>query len=430
MKKLIGLLLVVMLLLTAIPAMAEEPLTLTYAHIQNKANRDTEAEVDAMYTMMEEFQAAHPEIAVEETSMNQADYIVKIQAQATANDLPDVFWMKGSWTTMFVENEAVMPLNDFIETLPFKDSYRSGIFKAAQRDGNIYGLPVQYTVTSIVYYNADLWKQAGYDSFPTTWDEIFEANEKFKEMGIITIALGNKDNWPYESCVLSALGDRFTGTDWTNSIIDQDGVAKFTDQPFVDSLALTQKLAEEGVFNTDFNTIDNEQAQAYFAEGKAATSLEGIWALNRYVTMSAPEVKENIKVAVLPAVEGGAGNPNTTSGGCGWYISVNSHLEGERLEAALEFISTVYGEGWSKYMAERYGQNGPIAVEGADLSAFDPLIQECVGMLNSISYTPIYDIQMEGAVIEVLNTGIQELMNGDLTPEQLAENVQFEQDGL
>ncbi len=55
--------------------------------------------------------------------------------------------------------------------------------------------------------------------------------------------MGNKPNWPAESCWLSTLGDRFTGPDWTQSILEGSG-AKFTDEAFVKALTAFQELAQ------------------------------------------------------------------------------------------------------------------------------------------------------------------------------------------
>jgi len=399
-------------------------------HFQNVANRELSADIDAMYTMIEKFKAENPNVTIEETMMDQADYHVKMQAQAAAGDLPDVFFLKGSWTTMFVDNEAVAPINEYLDALPFKDQYRSGIFDAVNRDGQFYGSPFQFAITSVVYYNADLWKKAGYDSFPTTWDEVFAANEKFKEMGVYTIALGNRDKWPYESCILSALGDRFTGTEWTNSIIAQDGAAKFTDQPFVDALALSQKLATSGVFNPDFNTITNEQAQSYFLDGKAATCIEGYWALSRLESLGTPEFLANMKLTLLPGVDGGKGSAGSTSGGCGWYLAVNSQLEGAKKDAAMALVFAITGQEFSNYLAENYGLAGACVTGDVDVTKFPETTQDYLKLMTTAQFTPIYDILMEGSVIETMNAGLQDLLNNTVTPEALAEAIQAEQDSL
>ena len=71
-----------------------------------------------------------------------------------------------------------------------------------------------------------------------------------------------------------------------------------------------------------------------------------------------------------------------------------------------------------------------MTAEIADASTLPPLTVKAQACLEGISFTPIYDILMEGSVIDVMNAGLQELLNGTKTPEALAEEIQFEQDML
>jgi raffinose/stachyose/melibiose transport system substrate-binding protein len=52
-----------------------------------------------------------------------------------------------------------------------------------------------------------------------------------------------------------------------------------------------------------------------------------------------------------------------------------------------------------------------------------------VSLINGgITLTPIYDIQMDGTVIDVMNTGLQDLLNGTVQPADLAKQIQEAQD--
>lgn len=418
----------VMLLSIAIPAMAEEPIELDLFVFHTRENRASSSECDIFWKRVDEWKEAHPEVTINESTMDQADYHVKCQAMAAAGEISDMIFVKGSWFTTFVDNGLLMPLSDAIDAYEYKDAWRAGIFDAATRDGVIYGIPNQFATTSLVYYNAKMFEEIGYDHFPTTWDEFFDAAAKFEEKGIDMVALGNKDKWPAESCILSALGDRFTGIEWTNSIIARDGEAKFTDQAFVDALALLQRMATEGLLNADYNTINNEQAQAYVYNGQAACTFEGFWAVSSFNAKGDPEVLPNIEVAMMPTADGN--NTNSTSGGAGWYMGLSNALEGAEKEAALDFLFYVYGIGYSEDLSGTYGDLAPMTVEAADASTLPPLSVKALAVLEDATFTPIYDILMEGSVIDVMNAGLQELLNGTKTPEALAEEIQFEQDML
>lgn len=405
----------------------EEQVTLTVSHFHTADTRADSSEADAFLTMVEEFQEENPNVKLELQELPQADFETKTQAQAAAGELPDIFFMKGSWVTNFLANDSVYDLTDALNSYEHKDAYREGIFDAATRDGKVYGLPIQNAVTSLVFYNEALWKEAGYDSFPTTWEEIYEADAKFDEMGIPTFALGNLEAWPAESCILSAYGDRYTGTEWTEGIVNNDGTAKFTDDAFVNALSGLQDMVD--LFNVDYNTLTNEQTEAMFCNGEAAATIDGGWSVSYIQTNASEEVLENTKIALLPAVEGGAGAADSTSGGCGWYCAMNSNLAGtEKEQAALDFMFKVFGYDLSEYLVTEYGFISPCIVEGVDISTYPQLTQDYVALMDSTTLTPIYDIRMEASVIETMNKGIQELFNGDTSPEELAAAIQAEQE--
>lgn len=403
-----------------------ESTELVVSHFYLEEERDSGGSTDTFLTMVERYEEENPDVTITQQAMAQADFATKIQAQAAADELPDVFMVKGSWMKNFVDNGVLAPVDEYLASYEYADTFRDDAFDASTVDGQIYGIPNQLSLTSIVYYNAELWAEAGYDEFPTTWEEIFEANETFKEMGISTFTLGNKDNWPAESCIISTLGDRFTGVDWTNSIIAHDGSAKFTDQEFVDALSLFQDMAESGMFNEDCNVITDAQSTAYYTQGQAAAKVSGHWEIATIESMADEELLANTKVALLPNVDGS--EPTSFSGGCGWYFAVNANLTGEKLETAMDFIFEISGYDACVYLAETYGLPSGNTVEDVDLSEFSQLTKDFIDLVNSSTLTPTYDLEMDAAVIEVMNSGLQEILNGTKDAQTVAQEIQVEQD--
>lgn len=416
----------------ALPAAAEQEgdKEITIMHFNLEERRDEDVDSDTFYTRLEEYQKNHPDVTINQSVMEISDYQTKIQAQAAVEDLPDVFYVKGSWFDNFVNSELLTPLDDALNNYEKKDAYREGIFQAATVDGKIYGLPSQFSVSSLVFYNEELWKEIGYDTFPDNWEDFYDAVEKFNENGIIPVAFGDKDKWPAESCILSALGDRYTGTEWTESIIARDGEAKFTDAEFVSALQHMQEMAEHEAFNKDFSTISTLQGIEYYSQGKAATTITGYWDISNILANATDEVKENTKIAVLPPVDGGKGEAAATSGGCGWYVGMFNHLSDEKKALVEEFLLEIYGYEYSELITQNYGLVSACQTGDVDISKFPSLTQEYLNCLNNVKLTPIYDILMDGSVIDTMNSGLQELMNGTKDAQTLAEEIQAVQEQL
>lgn len=419
--------LMVLAMVLAMPlstAMAEEKVELNIMHFHTPETADNNVENRGYHAMKEKFLAEHPDVVLNESTLQQADYHTKMMALAAANEMPDIFFTKGSWVQNFYDNNLMADLTGKVDT----SVYRDGIFTPFMRDGKVLACPIQFTATSLVYWNEAMFADIGYDHFPTTWDELLDANEKFKAKGVTMIALGNKDKWPFESCIISTLGDRFTGTDWTQSIILNDGKAKFTDPEFIETLTYSQAMAP--MFNIDFNAINNEQADNLYGTGKAAATIEGMWTISYLLANADEEVIQNTQIALLPTVPNMKGEANATSGGAGWSQSVSSKLEGKKLEMAIEYVKATTGVEYSEFLMKDSGMLAQCEVPVADKESLPILSQRYLDFVGSLKLVPIYDIQMDGAVIDVMNSKIQELLGGTTTPQAVAEAIQAEQDKL
>ncbi len=360
------------------------------------------------------------------TEIQHNDYETKLQALAAANDLPDVFIMKGSWVSNFVNSGLVADITDAVDKCQWKDQYRPNLFDPVTVDGKKYGTPDQFSSTTIAYYNKELWQKAGYSSFPKTWDELLAAVPKFKAIGVDTISLGDKDKWQYGSSWASALGDRYTGTDWTKSIITQDGKAKFTDPEFVKTLELTQKIGQSGALNADYASISNQQAATQFLQGKSATTIDGYWNVAYLIANGTSDMLNKIELAPLPGVSGGKGDQSSITAGCGWFVGVNSKLQGDAKEIATNLALYMTGPVYSQGLSDTgsIGTCKTTASTDAKINAFNKKYLDLVDKASGT--TPIYDALMNASVISTMNDQFPQLLAGTVAPTDAAKAIQDE----
>ena len=367
----------------------------------------------------------NPGIIVEEEAIgDQTAYYTKLKTLAASNDLPDIFISKGSELAMFARNQVAAPLDEILDAdAQWKGGFVPSAFDDLTNGGKIYGVPFSMLSTHVIYYNKKILADAGFQSFPATWGDFKSMIEKVKAKGIAPIALGNKEQWVAESCVLSALGDRFTGTDWFNSIKEKKG-AKFTEPEFVKALAALQELAKAGAFNKDMNSINNDQQKTLYFNGKAAMFMEGSWAIG--AVMAGPkEVADNTEVAVLPSVDGGKGDPKSMSGGAGSGFAVGTKGFAAKKDAIAKVLKAVSGQDYAKSIAEK-GEPVAFKVADYDKSKVSPLAVKYAEMASKLKFTPIYDSYLNPAVVSKMNAGLQELLIGAVTPEELAKRIQAE----
>ena len=401
----------------------KEPVKISFMDLwsKDKAENISTSVRDALA----KFGKDNPDIIVEEEAIgDQTAYYTKLKTLAASNELPDVFISKGSELAMFAKNQTAAPLDEILGAdAAWKDGFVPSAFDDLTSDGKIYAVPYSMLSTHVIYYNKKILAEAGFQTFPTTWADFKSMIEKVKAKGIAPIALGNKEQWVAESCILSALGDRFTGTEWFNSIKDGKD-AKFTDPEFIKALAALQELGKAGAFNKDMNSINNDQQKTLYFNGKAAMFMEGSWAIG--AVMAGPkEIADNTEVAVLPSVEGGKGDPLSMSGGAGSGFASGVKGFAVKKDAIAKVLKAVSGADYAKSIAEK-GEPAAFKVADYDKSKVTSLAVKYADMASKLKFTPIYDSYLNPAVVSKMNAGLQELLIGAVTPEELAKRIQTE----
>ena len=398
-------------------------------HYSTSEEADGNGGSDAFRTTIANWEAAHPDITLNQNVIANAEYKTEIATLAAADDLPDVFLLQGMNTIAWADQGLVMDLTDTIKASPYYDQYNQAYFTPFTVGDKIYGFPALTGGTcTVVIYDKQMWKDAGFDTFPSTWEDVEKASEYFNEQGITTIAFGNGGQWQANSCFLSTLGNRYTGPDWFSSLIAKDGAA-FTDDTFVAALKETQHLFNETkIFNEDFNAVTNEDAREYYISGDAAAFIGGNWD-ESYIWASLQETDkfDQMGFAVLPQPADATEAPNSQNIGLGYAIAINPKVaeDPDKLAAAIDLAQELTGPAFASYVAENYALGGLTKVDDVDLSGFDQITQDFYNWSYVDTDTcEIYDSYIDSAVWSVLNTDLQTMMNGEMSPEDVAANAQ------
>lgn len=416
----------VFILLGANFVMAQEEVDLSFMHFQTGESQD--ADDVAFHMMYDQYQEENPEVDLDTELLDIDSYYMKIKTLAAANELPDIFPIRSSMINTFLDNGLIIDWSQELEKGGWGDGFIDGAFTDFRQDGGIYGIPWSMGATSLIYYNQEIFNEVGIEEFPRKWEDLITAIEKLNEAGYTPIALGNKGKWVANSCILSALADRYTGTEWFHNILERNGAA-FTDPEFVSSLAALEELAAVGAFNPDMNSIDANQQKSLYYNKDAAMFIEGHWAINSIMEQAPEDIIENTMIDIIPAVPEGKGEQRATSSGSGMGYQIHPDLEGAEKEAAVEFVKTVTGEEYSTHLIERNGT--PVyKTSDYDTSKISRLKNDYMELTNNVKFTPVYDLHLQPSLIEVMNTGMQELLIQVITPEELAARIQAEYESL
>lgn len=383
-----------------------------------------DAKAVAMRKIIEDFRVANPDIEVIDEGLPTDGLKTRLRTVAAADEMPDLFVMwPDAMTKEFVKGELLQPIDDELNANPeWKNNFIPNALDGFTVDGKTYSVPMNLAPSSFIFYNDALFKKFSV-KVPETWEELEAAIQTFNENGVIPIALGNKTNWVAQSTFFSTVADRITGTDWFLKAVEQDG-AKFTDPEFVEALATFQKLSELNAFQEGFNSLDETQMMQLYFQGNTAMVVNGGWALANLVNNAPPEVLDNTHITIVPAIAGGQGDPDTTSGVVGTGLGVSKKLTGSQKAAAMKLFYALAGPDGQKATLD----SSTLVSYNIELdkSKAYPLFVELYDLIQRVKITPVYDSKLGSATVEVVNNGLQELlMGGD--PESIAGKIQAAQ---
>lgn len=393
----------------------------------NKDQMDADPIVKTWYESWDRFLEDHPDVEVDMEYVPHDAYQEKAQILATGDELPDLFDMKGSWTSNWVDNGVVLNLDDMLkEDQEWSDTLQENAYSAFKKDDSIYGLSIDGGgLTGLLYYNEDIFKECGINEFPKNLDEFNQAIVKIKEKGYTPISLGNVANWPAESCIFSLIMSRICGETWVQDLLKYDGSADFTNPDFIEALNVMKEWVELGAFNSDVNSIDYTEARVPYFEKKAAMIMDGYWAVGSILSDAPQDVIDATKITEIP-IQKREGDMDFYEGG-GWAVSVNSKVkeDQEKYDLIKEWYKEYFCEDTANTMYEM-GKVPSVKTDGYDESKLEELQLNYYEVFENTDQYTVIDLHFPPSLVDVLNTSLQELLIGQVEPEEIADRVQAE----
>lgn len=376
-----------------------------------------------MEERMKQFREKYPNYEIDEQKMPRDQYQTKLKTQAAAGQLPDSFLLwPNAMTKEFASANLLGDINDLMaKNSEWKNSFVPRALDEFTVNGKTYSAGLGVSITSMVFYNKAIFEKYGV-TYPKTYDELKEVVKTFSKNGVIPIALGNKAMWPAQSTIFSLLANRNTGSEWLDNVLSKKG-AQFTDPQFVDSLSKLKELTDLGAFNKDYNSIDDVQMRDYFYKGQAAMVISGSWIVPDMIAKAPEDVKKNVEINVLPAIQGGKGDPNVMSGVSSTGIVMNAKATADQKEAIGNLIMFLTDndaqQAYAKY-------NIPVSFKNVKLDAtkVDPIYLKMVDQIAKHPLVTVYDSALNSELTDIINNGLQAVMIGKQKPEDLAKQLQ------
>ena len=317
------------------------------------------------------------------------NYWTLLEAGASGGEMPDVFWMHSNTAQMYMENDLLLNLDDYIAADDAIDmaNYYDGIVNLYKSNDVQYALPKDHDTIALLY-NKAIFDKYGVEC-PTddwTWEDVYEAAKAITEAGEADGVYGyaintsnNQDGWynfvyDYGAQVVT---DDHKGT----TIGSDEGKAGMEMLRKILTVAAPQTVVAET--GTD----------SLFQSGLCAMITQGSWMINSFYTA---ENHADYYWAMMPYADvngNGAcdeGERWSAYNGLGWAAAANTALPDE----AYSLISYFCAEAGQKKQAELgvtmagmlgVSEEFANAFEGMDVSAFTRIEEE--GSLYFRPYT-------------------------------------------
>jgi xylobiose transport system substrate-binding protein len=347
-------------------------------------------------------------------------YKQKLRVAIGSPNAPDVFFNWGGRNLEeYVDAGKIADLTSVLEQdQDLKDAFLPSVLDAAKINGKYYGIPMRGMQPVALFFNKDVFAQAGAQP-PKTWDDLLNVIDVFKAKGIQPISLAGSQAWT-ELMWIEYLLDRIGGPEAFRDI--RDGKPDAWRNPAVLEAATRVKdLLDRGAFGTNFASVgyDVGGASTIVAQGKAAMHLMGSWEYVNQLGQS-PDFVKNGKLGwtAFPAVPGGKGDPANVIGNPTNFYSVASGSAS--VDAAKKFVSTALHD--DKYVQSLIDAGDVPAVTGVeDKLAKTPNSEYTTWVYGLVKAAPSFQLSWDqdlpaGQATKML-TLLQELFLGKVSPQ-------------
>jgi len=356
-------------------------------------------------------------------------YSTKVIAAARAGTLPDIFGILGEKKVLasFAKSGYITDFGPELAKDGWKDQfYPQTLATTAFDAGNIYDAPVGFfsipldAMSMQFVYNKAILKQAGFEGkTPQTLDEMIAMAKvvKAKIPGVDGFVCGWGEVW-----LLHCLA-----TEWAINIMGEEkffatlkGDVQYTDPQWIDVLSKFVTLKDSGIMVSDIITMVNRESEDYFSRGTAAFSFDGGWSVNVYKQLS-----PNLDYGFFPIAKAVKDNPAKVWAGAGSSLTVSNSSKNKA--EAVAFLKWMTQKEQQAFLVKE--TNNLPSVKGLE-DTLSPQLKELAAGLESSTHPNVWPFEEDSRVIEIFDKGLQQLILGEKTPQEIAQKIQQVKDSI
>ncbi|MFE4664743.1 ABC transporter substrate-binding protein [Streptomyces sp. NPDC056716] len=327
----------------------DSPKTLTYWASNQGASVEIDKEV--LQPELDKFEE-QTGIKVELEVVPWSDLLNRILTATTSGQGPDVLNIGNTWSASLQATGALLPWDQAnLDKIGGKDRFVDSALGSTGAAGQDPAAVPLYSMAYALYYNKQMFEDAGITEPPTTWDELIADGKQLTgddQWGLAIEGANPSENIHHAVVFAKQHGAEFFTADGKPDFTSDSAVTGV--KQFVDLMA-TDKIVAPG--NAEYA---QNQSISDFAKGKSAMLL---WQSASANLTSQGMSEEDYGIAPVP-VQSGA--PGTGTGVNSMVMGINLAVfkNSDNLDGATEFVKFMTSDAEQKILNEAYTSIPPV----------------------------------------------------------------------
>ncbi|MEV0632775.1 ABC transporter substrate-binding protein [Nonomuraea wenchangensis] len=396
---------------TPAPASSSQPRVLKLWHYESADSAMGKAWDEAI----KKFEASHPNVKVQ----FEAKGFEQIQKTASmvlnSDEAPDIMeYNKGNATAGLLSKQGLLTdLTEEAAKRGWDKLLPGGLQTTAKYDdrgvmgsGKWYGVP-NYGEFVMVYYNKDLFAKHKVQ-VPTTFEEFTAALDTFVKAGVTPIANAGAE-YPAQQ-ILYQLALTKAQKPWLSAFQSYQGKVDFHGPEFTYGAQTFADWVKKGYIAKNSSGLKAEDMGVAFMNGKFPMMISGSWWFGRVASTIKDFEWGHFLFPGATLSPGSSGNL--------WIVPEKS----ENKDLAYDFIDITM----SKDIQNLLGNSGGLPVAADPAAITDARSKELIETFNKLTSTDglaFYPDWPAPGYYDVLVAGVQNLINGSKTPEQVLDEI-------
>lgn len=291
-----------------------------------------------MEAMAEAYTKEHEGVTIEVQAVGWDEYWTKLEASATSNSMPDIFWMHSNQIYKYADNDILADCSDIVDAANYSEV---SVANATGSDGKIYGVPKDKDIVGLLY-NKELFDKAEveYPDDTWTWDDLESASQQiYDKTGKYGYMAYSHDQIGYWNFVYQNGGQ----------ILNDDGTkAEYTEAATADAIKYYVEIQKNDWCPTQEQFANTGAAEMFFS-GEGAMYYAGNWDLINLCTTYG-DMNGKWDVAMLPKCPDPANGDGRAS--ISNSVSYATAAKGKNKELAMDFLKFLGSEEAQKIQGE------------------------------------------------------------------------------